>query len=50
MKRDYKEALEVLNRFVFEKLDYFKDSEEIKSLVILEHAIARLEQLEKEAK
>lgn len=43
-----KEALDILNRFVFDKLDFFRDSKEIKSLVILEHAVNRLEQLEKE--
>ena len=39
----HKEALDILNRFVFEKLDYFKDSKEIKSLIILEHTIGQLE-------
>lgn len=43
-----KEALDILNRFVFDKLDFFRDSKEIKSIVILEHAVNRLEQLEKE--
>ena len=47
-KMQHKEALDILNRFVFEKLDCFKDSKEIKSLIILEQALSRYEELKKE--
>lgn len=49
-KMQHKEALDILNRFVFEKLDYFKDSKEIKSLIILEHTIGQLEKENQELK